>query len=144
MNNSYGDVIYQDTFQTIYWSDNSILTMYWMENTESMNYSQFQGCLHIFSGFCEQKNPEYAMIDSGDFKGVPMLMNFGGDEMKDIYRWRQAHISPNYNRAGIKKFAFTRGTEGEVLGYEENNLPGDKFPTRVFLNPDEAINWLLS
>jgi hypothetical protein len=55
--------------------------------------------------------------------------------------WRDAHIIPRYGGAGVRKFAFVMPAGFPDAGKEA--VEGQAiFPTRWFVNRDEAIRWL--
>jgi hypothetical protein len=53
-----------------------------------------------------------------------------------------AHIIPRYGAAGVRKFAFLMPPGFPNAGKEEIEGPAI-FPTKWFVNPPDAMTWLL-
>ncbi|MGQ0670934.1 MAG: hypothetical protein ACT4PO_14925 [Actinomycetota bacterium] len=74
-----------------------MLELVWSEATATMSEDEFKRQLELFAGDAERLRPSHVIIDVTRFAFVPGS-DFGG--------WRDRHIIPRYNAAGIRKFAF--------------------------------------
>ena len=87
---SLGKITYDD--------ETSLLTLEWLESTKDMIAPHFQGILYLLAGYALQKKSIKIFIDARKFLFHP------SDEL--VGPWRTKNISPLYNEAGVKKFAF--------------------------------------
>jgi len=55
--------------------------------------------------------------------------------------WRDAHITPRYGAAGVRKFAFVMPTGFGSAGKKAVEGPA-VFPTRWFVDRRQAVDWL--
>ncbi len=128
--------LYEDIFQRIeYCSDTKIAIMNWLPGTKNMNYSQFQGCLHIFSGFALQNQAQSVIINE-------VQMEMTGLPMDKMVKWRSFNIAPNYNNAGVKKLAFLHANPDHIPYAEEKIMQSDNFPTKHFSSHDDLMDWI--
>ena len=58
--------------------------------------------------------------------------------------WRTKNISPLYNEAGVKKFAFLYPAGSPTPPTNGQNMPDEKFPTGFFSSESELRRWLSS
>src|SRR5215472_18282139 len=101
--------LYQDRFGAIVYGDaRHILELRWFAETEVMTDEDFKEWLGRFASLAERRQVPFALIDTRAFKHDP------GDR---IWPWRDEHIIPQYNRAGIQKFALLL-VEGSALNTE--------------------------
>src|SRR5262249_32836829 len=90
--------LYQDRFGAIFYdAAKQIQELRWFAETEVMTENDFRGWLERWANAANQQHAPFALIDTRVFKYHPTA---------DFMPWRDEHIIPQYNRAGIKKFAF--------------------------------------
>ena len=90
--------LYHDRFGVISYDDaRKILELRWFAATESMTDDDYMGWLERFAVSAEQHHVQFIVIDTLAFKHHPGA---------HTGPWRDEHIIPRYNRAGVKKFAF--------------------------------------
>ncbi|HEX6465211.1 MAG TPA: hypothetical protein VFZ98_12190, partial [Vicinamibacterales bacterium] len=88
--------------------------------------------LCLFAAEAEKTRPRAAFIDAVEFEHA-----FGTGVME----WRDAHIIPRYGAAGIRRFAFLMRAGFPRAGAEAVEGPA-VFPTKWFVNREEAFAWL--
>jgi hypothetical protein len=119
-----------------YYPDWNTLELVWGEQTRSMSDDGFKGTLQMLAEQGLELRPSYLIINAVDFFHV-----IGQETMS----WRDEHIVPLYNEAGVQKFAFlvTDGTPGTV---EKGAKPAPdgpaEFPTGWFETRDRMYAWL--
>ena len=112
------------------------LELEWLPATRDMDDDGFKETLQLFAGAGERIKPPFMLIDANEFHH-----QFG----EGVMEWRDQHIIPRYNAAGVTKFAFLvpAGTPGTV---EAGGTPGAEgsanFPTGWFSGRDSAYKWL--
>jgi uncharacterized protein YodC (DUF2158 family) len=90
--------VYEDRFGgVIDHADDGFVEIRWYDTTEAMSKEEFEDWLGGFAGAVERLRRAGVLID-----GTSFLMDPGNNDME----WRDAHIVPRYNAAGVKKFAF--------------------------------------
>ncbi len=125
---SLGKITYDDEI--------SLLTLEWLESTKDMIAPHFQGILYLLAGYALQKKSIKIFIDARKFLFHP------SDEL--VGPWRTKNISPLYNEAGVKKFAFLYPAGSPTPPTNGQNMPDEKFPTRFFSSESELRRWLSS
>lgn len=112
------------------------LELEWLPTTPEMDDDGFKETLQLFAGAGERLKPAFMLIDANEFHH-----QFG----EGVMEWRDQHIIPRYNAAGVTKFAFLvpAGTPGTV---EAGGTPAAEglanFPTGWFSSRDSANKWL--
>jgi hypothetical protein len=114
----------------------SLLMLEWQEATKDMIAPHFQGILYLLAGYALQKKSKTIFIDARKFLFRP------SDEL--IGPWRTKNISPIYNEAGVKKFAFLFPPGSPIPPTNGQNMPDEKFPTGFFSTESELRKWLSS
>jgi hypothetical protein len=115
--------------------ERSVLELEWFESTASMSDDDFKRTLERLAGLAEEHGTPHVLIDVTRFAHRPS---------PDVGRWRDEHIIPRYNGAGVRKFAFVVpvGASGTVAS---GNAPAPEgpaaFPTGYFESRDEAYKW---
>jgi hypothetical protein len=90
--------IYEDEWgEIIDHPDDGFTEIRWYDSTSAMQAEDFQQWLTTFAGYVEQLRRPGVLIDSTSFLMDPSFMDAA---------WRDEHIVPRYNAAGVKKFAF--------------------------------------
>jgi hypothetical protein len=75
------------------------------------------------------------------------LTRFGHSPGEGVPRWRDEHVIPRYNSAGVRKFAFLvpAGASGTVeSGLEPEKEPPGTFPTGYFEERQHILEWFAS
>lgn len=111
---------------------NGVLELRWLPSTSAMSDGGFMATLCLFAREAEEARPKGLLIDAREFDH-----RFGPGVME----WRDAHIIPRYGAAGVRKFAFVMASGFPKVGKEEIEGPA-VFPTRWFVDRDEAFRWL--
>jgi len=109
-----------------------LLELQWLPSTTSMTDGGFMATLCLFATESEKARPRGLLIDAIEFRH-----KFGDGVMA----WRDAHIIPRYGGAGVRRFAFVMPPAFPNAGQESFEGPAI-FPTRWFVNREEAIRWL--
>ncbi len=119
-----------------YYPDWNTLELKWGEQTRSMSDDGFKETLRMLADQGLKFRPSYMIIDAVDF-----VHEIGEGTMS----WRDEHIVPLYNEAGLQKFAFlvTGRTPGTVeKGVEPARDGPAQFPTGWFETRDRMYAWL--
>lgn len=119
-----------------YHPDWSTLELKWGKQTGSMSDDGFKDTLQMLADQGLRFRPSYMIIDAIDF-----VHDVGADAMS----WRDEHIVPLYNKAGVQKFAFlvTDRAPGTVEKGAEPHPDGPaQFPTGWFETRDRMYAWL--
>jgi hypothetical protein len=109
-----------------------LLELRWLASTASMTDGGFMATLCLFVWEAEKARPRGLLIDAVEFQH-----RFGDGVMQ----WRDAHIIPRYGAAGVRRFAFLMPAGFPGAGKEAFEGPAI-FPTKWFLNRQEALAWL--
>jgi len=123
---SLGKITYDD--------ENSLLALEWLEATKDMIAPHFQGILYLLAGYALQMKSKTIFVDSRKFLFHPSSELVGP--------WRTKNISPLYNEAGFKKFAFLYPPGSPIPPTNGQNMPDEKFPTGFFTSESELRKWL--
>ena len=112
------------------------LELKWAEKTRSMNDDGFKQTLQILADHGLEVRPRYMIIDATEF-----FHTLG----EGTLAWRDEHIVPLYNQAGVEKFAFL--TSSAMPGtVEKGGQPAPdgpaSFPTAWFETRDGMYAWL--
>jgi hypothetical protein len=119
-----------------YDEEKSLLMLEWLEATKDMIAPHFQGILYLLAGYALQMKTKTIFIDSRKFLFHP------SNEL--VGPWRTKNISPLYNEAGVKKFAFLYPPGSPIPPTNGQNMPDEKFPTGFFSSESELRKWLSS
>ena len=126
-----------DDWATVtYHPDWNTLELTWGVQTRSMSDDGFKQTLQMFAEQGLKFRPSSMIIDSVDF-----YHEVGAGTMS----WRNQHIVPLYNEAGVQKFAFlvSDHAPGTV---EKGGTPAPdgpaQFPTAWFETRDRLYAWL--
>jgi hypothetical protein len=128
--------VYDDRFGgVIDHADAGYVEIRWYDTTEEMSKEQFQEWLAGFAGAVERLRRDGILID-----GTSFLMDPGNNDME----WRDAHIVPRYNAAGVKKFAFHMPQGMPAIGTPASREGPADYPTAYFARRQDALDWLAS
>ena len=110
-----------------------IIEIRWFDSTSQMGGSEFQGWLERFVAVLEQRARRFALVDTNAFRMDPAQMNA---------EWRDSHIIPRYNAAGVERFAFHMPTGMPAIGQPARTEGPAIFPTAYFGRRNDALGWL--
>ena len=110
-----------------------LVELRWHDATAGMSAGQFQDWLAAFAGQLEQLCRSRVLVDATRF-----MMNRAN--MDD--EWRDAHIIPRYNAAGVRRFAFLYPAGVPLVGNPPGPMGPSTFPTGYFGSRQAALDWL--
>jgi len=128
--NEWGTIAYHPEWNTI--------ELKWGQKTRSMSDDGFKKTIKILADQGLKVRPKYMIIDSTEF-----FHTLG----EGTLAWRDEHIVPLYNQAGVEKFAFlvTAAMPGTVEKGAEPVPDGPAtFPTGWFETKERMYAWLTS
>lgn len=123
-------------FEITHDAESGILEIDWTERTAEMSDETFKAALQRFAGFAAERGARSLMVDVTRFRH-----RMGAD----IGAWRAAEITPQYNRAGVRRFAYVFAADADLPPSSEaapEAYPGEDFATRFFHGEDEATAWV--
>ena len=130
-----GTPLYQDRFGVLSYDDTrNILELRWLAETATMTDDDFMGWLERFAAAAVQHHAPFLLIDTLEFKHDPGALTGP---------WRDEHIIPRYNQAGVKKFAFLL-PEGSAPKTDPVPEGPAQFPTGYFDSHEQINRWFLS
>jgi hypothetical protein len=107
----------------------------WLGEANAMSEQQFRGAIERLASLMERDRPPNVLVDMARLEFSPA---------DDFEQWRQTHIIPRYNKAGVTKFAFILA-EGAPNTVETGTRPAVEgsavYPTGYFSTRDGAIAW---
>ena len=128
--------VYEDRFGAVIdHADAGYLEIRWYDTTEAMSSDQFQNWLSAFAGEVERRGQPGILVDSTRF-----LM----DRARMDDDWRDEHIVPRYNAAGVHRFAFHVPDGMPAVGAPPTSMGPSTFPTAYFSRREQALDWLSS
>lgn len=105
----------------------------WSAETARMSDDEFKDALSNFAGFAAEFAASNLMVD---------LREFRHELSPEAGAWRDEAVTPRYNKAGVRKFAYILATER--LPPEDApppSSPQERFQTRFFDAESEAEAW---
>ena len=105
----------------------------WFDTTTDMEGEHFNQFLATYAGIFEKCGRSGGLIDATQFKMDSSKMSLG---------WRDEHMIPRYNSAGMKKFAFIMPTGMPAIGSPPTPEGPADFPTGYFGTRSDALAWL--
>lgn len=131
------DSLYKDKFAEYFRdSEHAAVLQCWSEGTASMTEEQFRGGVERLAGLIENEHLPNAIVD---------VVKMAYRPAADFEEWRQAHIIPRYNAAGVRKFAFIYPSGfSDTVENGVSPAPEGKaaFPFGYFGTRDGAFAWL--
>jgi hypothetical protein len=125
--------LYRDQFGVLLEDlDRRMLELKWLEGSASMSDEDFKAWLDRFSAEAETRRQPHLVINVRQFRHRP------GPE---IAPWRDQHVIPRYNRAGVTKFAFLLPEGSPGAGGLPVPEPPGAFPTGYFDQPSKIETW---
>ena len=124
--------LYRDEFGTInHDRERGLLVLDWSERTASMTDDDVKVWLERYTEFGEKHRPAFMLIDARRFRH-----RFGAE----LASWREKHIIPRYNAAGVRKLAFLLPKEF-VPATEPVSETGATFLTGYFDYEEKVSEW---
>ena len=125
--------VYEDKWGAIICLPGGCLEISWYQATETMTGTEFNAFLSRFAGLIVDNGCQHALVDATCFKMDPAKMEMG---------WRDEHIIPQYNAAGLKKFAFVMSPGMPAIGNAPAVEGPADFPTAYLGSRADALGWL--
>jgi hypothetical protein len=124
--------LYRDQFGIFkHDEDRGILELQWLDGSADMSEDEFKGWLERYASYSEKHRAPFLLIDVRQFKHRPS---------EHIGQWRDEHIIPRYNSAGVKKFAFLLPAEAPANVTPAPEGPAT-FPTGYFNSREKIEQW---
>ena len=105
----------------------------WFDTSAGMSGEDFNAFLKIYADHVENCGRAGGLID---------VVQFAMDRSKMEMGWRDEHIIPRYNAAGLKKFAFVMPAGMPAIGTPPAPEGPADFPTGYFGSRADALSWL--
>ena len=115
--------------------EDGILELEWLEASAHMTDDDFKRSMQRYAELAGEHSTPYLLVD---------VMKFRHSMGESVGAWRDQHIIPAYNAAGVEKFAFllAAGAPGTV---KEGNIPAKEppgeFPTGYFTERRNIVEW---
>ena len=115
--------------------EDGILELEWLEASANMTDDDFKRSMQRYAELAGEHPTPYLLVD---------VTKFRHSMGESVGAWRDEHIIPAYNAAGVKKFAFLlpAGAPGTV---EEGNTPAKEppgeFPIGYFTERRGIVEW---
>jgi len=113
--------------------DDGCVEIRWFDTTDAMAAADFNAFLATYAGHVEACGRPGGLVDAVQFRMDMAQMDQG---------WRDAHIIPRYNAAGVKKFAFIMPAGMPAIGSAPAPEGPADFPTGYFGRRADALTWL--
>ena len=129
-----GEILYEDRWgQIIDRPSAGYLEIRWYDATEGMTSEQLNEWLGVFAGHVEARRRAGVLVDSVQFRMPTDRLQRG---------WRDEHIVPRYNAAGVRRFAFVLPEGAPRAGSEPAREGPAQFLTAYFTRRELATGWL--
>lgn len=115
--------------------DQQILELRWLEASARMTDDDFMRSMERYAALAQEHRTPFLLVDVTSFRHTPG---------EDVAGWRDEHIIPRYNAAGVRRFAFLlpEGAPGTVeSGTEPGSEPPGQFPTGYFAKRERILDW---
>ena len=107
----------------------------WFDSTATMSGDEFNDWLSRFAAEVERTGRSRVLVDGLTFLMPMQRMDAG---------WRDAHIIPRYNAAGVERFAFLMPAGMPAIGAPPATEGPATYPTAYFGTRRSAMEWLTS
>ena len=125
--------VYEDQWgEIIDHPEANFLEIRWYDTTSAMSKNEFERWLTVFAESEERVRRANCLIDATSFKMDPA--NSDGP-------WREVHIVPRYNAAGVRKFAFHFPDGMPLIGSPPQVEGVAKYPTGYFGRRQDVLDW---
>ena len=126
-------IVYHDQWgEIIDRPDDACVEIRWYDTTSAMSGDDFNRFLATYAAQVEACGRPNGLIDGVQFRMDMAKMSAG---------WRDEHIIPRYNAAGIKKFAFIMPEGMPAIGAAPAPEGPADFPTGYFATRADALGW---
>lgn len=128
------NVLYEDRYGSII--DRGVdghLEIRWFDATAELTGEEFQRWLSIFAEEVGSNRRPGILVDATRFRMEMALMDSA---------WRDEHIIPRYNAAGVRRFAFLMPDGMPAIGADPVVEGPAEYPTAYFGKREEALAWL--
>ena len=126
-------LLHEDEYLQVFWDEPTrIISIDWKEATSGMTDEDFKTELTSFAKQVEDKKAPRILIDVSKFRHRPS---------EAVGKWRLKNISPRYNAAGVKRFAFLISKDSQVPSMASRS-EGEGFLTQSFNSNERATAWL--
>jgi len=115
--------------------DDDLVEIRWFDTTAAMDGDDFNAFLGIYAGAVERCGRAAGLIDAVQFRMDMAKMDPG---------WRDKHIIPRYNAAGMRRFAFIMPAGMPAIGAPPAAEGPAEFPTAYFGARADALAWIRS
>ncbi|MCA9665333.1 MAG: hypothetical protein KC503_07085 [Myxococcales bacterium] len=127
-------LLYSDRFGDIIdRADDHCVEIRWFDSTSAMSGDDFNDFLSTYASHVERCGRSGALVDAVQFHMDIKKMSMG---------WRDEHIVPRYNKAGLTKFAFIMPAGMPAIGKAPAREGPADYPTAYFATRAEALAWL--
>lgn len=109
------------------------LEIRWFDSTDEMTKDEFQDWLTMFAEEVGANRRPAILVDATRF-GMPM------DNMDGS--WRDEHVIPRYNAAGVRRFAFLMPDGMPAIGSEPTTEGPSEYVVGYFSRRQDALDWL--
>ena len=128
------ELLHEDKFLRIIWNAEArIIVIDWKEATSEMTDEDFKTELTLFAKQVEDHQALRVLID---------VSKFGHRPGEEVGKWRAQNITPRYNAAGVRRFAFLLSEDSPLTAMARQSSEGEQFLTESFNNHDQAVEWL--
>lgn len=132
--NRHGEIRYEDRWgEIIHRSHVGIIEIRWFDATAEMSGDDFNAWLSVFATQVEATKTQRCFVDAIQFRMPRDRMSVG---------WRDEHIIPRYNGAGVERFAFLMPAGMPLIGATPRPEGPANFPTGYFGSRESAFDWL--
>lgn len=130
------DSLYRDEFAEYFRdSQHAAIVQSWSKATASMTEEEFRSGVARLADLIEHEKLHNVLVD---------VVAMAYQPRADFEKWRQMHIIPRYNAAGVRKFAFVLpdGAAGVVENGVDPKPEGNaQFPFGYFGSREGAFAW---
>jgi hypothetical protein len=115
--------------------EDGFLELEWLESSANMTDEDFKRSMQRYAELAAAHSTPYLLVD---------VRKFRHSTGKGVGAWRDEHIIPAYNDAGVEKFAFLfpPGASGTVEeGTRPAKEPPGEFPTGYFADRRSILEW---
>ena len=113
--------------------DMDLIEIRWFDTTRDLDTATFNDWLSRFADSVGTAQRAGVLTDATAFRMSPERMDGP---------WRDAHIIPRYNAAGVKRFAFLMPEGMAAIGAPPVPEGQAEFPTAYFGTRQDAVAWL--
>jgi len=126
--------VHDDKYMNIFWNSGTrILRVDWKEGTGAMTTEDFKASLTQIAAQVESRRAAGLLVDVDKFRHRPE---------PEVHKWRVENISPRYDAAGLRRFAFLFPAGAQIPSAMNQSGSQEKFLTRAFDEVGRAESWL--